>query len=61
MTPNPKSSDLAIRGNVTVSFLDPRGLEAHMPDMLTCDADAGDTVLGAFAYAQRRDGDSKQQ
>ena len=43
-------SDLAIRGNVTVNLLDPRGLEVHMPEISLATADAGDTVLGVLAY-----------
>jgi VWFA-related protein len=38
--------DLAIRGNVTVNLLDPRGLQASA----VASRDAGDTVLGLLAY-----------
>jgi VWFA-related protein len=42
--------DLAIRGNVTVNLLDPRGLEGDMPDAPLASRDAGDTILGPLSY-----------
>ncbi len=43
-------SDLAIRGNVTVNFLDPRGLQVHMPEMLTCYGGCWGYGVGVLAY-----------
>ena len=43
-------SDLAFQGNVTLNLLDPRGLEAALPEISLASKDAGDTVLRLLAY-----------
>jgi len=43
--------DLAIRGNITVNFLDPTGLQADLPDTPAVATFASDAVLSELSYA----------